>query len=545
MKPMLLFVDDEESILQALQVVLQPKAQQWDMVFSTNGMDALDVIRNVADAGARDGTGHREFAIVVSDVQMPGMNGIDLFEVLHAVSPDTVRILLTGNTDSGCAIRAINEGKVHRYLLKSCILDGLIPELESANRHYCRIKAQREEAFAAKRAKGLFLDAMTHEIRTPLNGVMGMLQLMKETGLTAEQMEYVRDALESSRRLARLFNDVLDYARLESGQAESRDVAFGIGEVMRDVAEALAKKAAAKGLALTCTVDGRLPERVFGKQGVLRQMLWHLTDNAVKFTDAGGVSISATWLPHAGQRSCRVLFMVEDSGRGIPDERLQDIFQPFTQVEHPYVRRQDGAGLGLSIVRQLAAIMDASCLAVANGRGGTTVCFSAAFGVREPGPLFPVSGATSETGATSGPGGTGRTGGARILLAAPDGPDMRVITKTLLRQGHAVDVAADGNAALRFLSTNDYGLVLTDMRLPDMDGREMAGIIRTSPGLAAKAHVPIIGLSAASATQAAAATRAGGIDAVLEKPVTASVLLKTLERFLFTKDQASKPRCRL
>jgi len=523
MKPMFLFVDDEKSVLNAIQYVLQPREHEWDMIFTTDSMEALDLIRKMFEAGSGGAGCAREFAIVVSDVQMPGINGIEFFEVLHTIFPDTVRILLTGNTDSGFAIRAINEGKVHRYLLKSCIIDELIPEMDSAYREYLRVKALREEAYAAKRAKAVFLDTMTHEIRTPLNGVMGMLQLLKETGLTSEQMEYVQGALESSRRVAKLFNDVLSLSRFDSGREETPDVAFHIGDVMQHLNDALSGKAKSKGVAFTCTVDERIPKRVYGKESLLRQVLHHLAENAVKFTDSGAVAISATWLPHAAPRSCRILFVIEDSGCGIPDEKLLDIFQPFTQVDDSYIRPREGAGLGLSLVQKLLKIMDASGLAVENGPSGVTAYLSAAFRIPEH-PL-PHGSAVAPSGGAS-------LAAGRILLVAREVHAVRRIKKALLLHGFDVDAAVDGNAGLRRLSTNDYDLVVLDLPLPDIDGQEVARIIRTSPGLAAKAHLPIVGLSSAPEKRQKAATRERGLDAVVSKSLDASVLVDTIKTLM-------------
>ncbi|NDY57973.1 response regulator [Desulfovibrio sulfodismutans] len=523
MKPMFLFVDDEESVLNAIQYVLRSREHEWDMIFTTDSMEALDFVRKMFEAGSGGAEYAREFAIIVSDVQMPGINGIEFFEVLHTIFPDTIRILLTGNTDSGFAIRAINEGKVHRYLLKSCIIDELIPEMESAYREYFRVKAQREEAYAAKRAKAVFLDTMTHEIRTPLNGVMGMLQLLKETGLTLEQMEYVQAAMDASRRLTKLFNNVLDYSRFDSGQVETPDVAFRIGDVMRHLNDALSGKAKSKGVAFTCTVDERVPERVYGKESLLRQVLYHLAENAVKFTDSGAVAISATLLPHAGPRFCRILFAIEDSGCGIPDEKLLDVFQPFTQVDDSYIRPREGAGLGLSLVQKLLKIMDASGLAVENGPCGVTVCLSAAFRVWEqPLPLA----------APGAPSGSAVPAAGKILLVAREALAARRIKKALLLHGFDVDAAVDGNAGLRRLSTNDYDLVLLDLPLPDMEGQEAARIIRTSPGLAAKAHLPIVGLSSAPAKRQREQSRERGIDAVVQKPLDDAVLLDMIKTLM-------------
>lgn len=506
MKPLVLFVDDEESVIDAIRVLLEPMRSDWDVMYATNSGEALETVRRMAGCGAAGAGYAQEFAVVVSDLCMPGVTGVDLFEALHAQSPDTVRILLTANTDLHAAIRSINDGRVHRYLTKSAIIDNLVLEVAQAVAQYRTRKTRREELDAARRARELFLGAMTHEVRTPLNGVMGMLQLLMQTPLDAEQREYARDAMASSARLARLLDDVLDYARLASGRGGEREAVFDPGRMMREVEASFADRARDKGLEFTCRAGADVPRWLRGREGLLRQILFHLTDNALKCTDQGFVRVTAGLLPHAREGEACLLFTVADSGPGIPEGRLEAVFRPFVQVEESYSRSREGAGLGLAIVHRLVRLLDASCLAVDSGREGTVFYLSAHLRLTRPGP----------------DGHPGRAVRApRILAAAASPQAVTGLARALSGLGFDLEVVPDGNAALRRLAGGDYRLLIVEMGLPDMDGREVARIVRSSPGFGDKSRLPILGIGGTARSRGTGAA----IDAWLALPLDKARIL--------------------
>lgn len=517
MKPLVLFIDDEISVLGAIQALVQPMHGEWEALFASDSLEALDLIKSMSRMPSPDVGGGQEFAVVVSDLCMPGISGIDFFEVLHAVSPDTVRILLTGNVDARLAIRSINDGKVHRYLSKSEIIGNLVPEVAEAIGLYRRTKARRQEVLSARRARELFLDTMTHEVRTPLNGIMGMLQLLKTTPLSTEQREYVTDAMAASTRLTRLFTDILDYARLSSGQGGESDVTFEPRAVLDDVRAALAEKSRDKGVAFSCQVDAAVPVRVYGKEGILRQILFHLAENALKFTAQGAVQVSASLLPHGRAGSLSLLFVVADSGEGIPDDRIETVFEPFTQAEDAYVRTQQGAGLGLAIVQRLVRLVRAACLAVESGQGGTSVYLSMRV-YKGPRPAHADAPSRVRPGAAA-PSGT-------VLVIAYEQEVVDDLAQALRSIGVVMDVAPDANAGLRRLAGNDYQMIILQMGLPDMDGYEVARTIRTSPGFKEKSRLPIVALAEA------APRRDGvpGIDAFLSLPLEADAVREAVKR---------------
>ncbi|HRQ83274.1 MAG TPA: ATP-binding protein, partial [Azospirillaceae bacterium] len=234
-----------------------------------------------------------------------------------------------------------------------------------------KLAEARDMAEAATAAKSTFLATMAHEIRTPMNGVLGMLELLERTRLDSRQGDIVATIRDSAAALLSIVNDVLDYSKIEAGRMELEQAPVGLGALAENVCEMLGPAARAKGLRLTCHVDPGLPPAVLADQVRLRQILFNLAGNAVKFTQQGGVHVRA--FPQAqGDGWVRVAFEVADTGIGIAPETLSRLFAPFAQAEPSIARRFGGSGLGLSITRRLVDLMrgDISVDSVP-GRGST------------------------------------------------------------------------------------------------------------------------------------------------------------------------------
>jgi PAS domain S-box-containing protein len=231
----------------------------------------------------------------------------------------------------------------------------------------------KDKAEAANRAKSEFLANMSHEIRTPINGIMGMMQLLETTALDGEQRKYVQMATSSANRLTRLLSDILDLSRVEAGMMTIHEAEFVVQELADSISDLFQVTTRDKGVHLECFIDPDIPSRLIGDEARVRQILFNLTGNALKFTDKGSVKVEMTAMSSEGPSECRILLTVSDTGIGIPEDKLDDLFKPFVQVDGSYTRSYQGAGLGLAIVKRLVDLMCGSISVVSTLGEGTTV----------------------------------------------------------------------------------------------------------------------------------------------------------------------------
>jgi PAS domain S-box-containing protein len=384
------------------------------------------------------------------------------------------------------------------------------------------LTSAKEQAEAANKAKSEFLANMSHEIRTPLNGVLGMLQLLGTTALDGEQREYVANAVKSSNRLTRLLADILDLSRIEAGKLSLQEGAFEIAAIRESIMELFPAAAREKHLDLEFVIAERIPATLVGDEVRLRQMLFNLVGNAIKFTNQGQVRVEAFLQHHEAGKRCRVLFVVRDTGIGIADEELKAVFEPFVQAEGSYTRRFQGAGLGLSIVRRLVRLMDGE-LSIDNGQEvGTTVYLSLPFklpGARKK----PGGGATAARSPATPP-------RWHVLYAEDDETSLLTGKRLLEKSGHVVTAAADGQEALRRLAAQDFDLVLMDVQMPVMDGAEATRRIRASG--APQADIPIIALTAYAMSEDREKFLAAGMDDYVAKPFDMRTLMEAIARVM-------------
>ncbi|WP_052360261.1 CheR family methyltransferase [Solidesulfovibrio alcoholivorans] len=391
-------------------------------------------------------------------------------------------------------------------------------ELERLEAEEALVKA-KETAESASRTKSEFLANMSHEIRTPLNGVLGMLQLLGTTSLDAEQAEYVQAATVSSLRLTRLLSDILDLSRIEAGKLVIHEAEFTVAGLRAAVLDLFSVAAREKGLTLAFEVDPRLPATLVGDEVRLRQILFNLVGNAIKFTEKGVVRVEASLLRQEKRRA-RVLVSVADTGIGIAEHKLREIFEPFVQAEGTYTRRFQGAGLGLSIVRRLARLMDASLdIDTEEGRGAT---FFLSLSLGLPGPLPAREVPALAASAAARP--------LRVLLVEDDMVNLLAGRRMLEKLGHAVATAEDGRQALARLGDDDIDLVFMDIQMPVMDGLEATRAIRA--GQTPRPDIPIIALTAYAMPADREHFLAAGIDDAVTKPVETATLAEAIERTL-------------
>lgn len=385
-----------------------------------------------------------------------------------------------------------------------------------------RLIRAKEEADAANRSKSEFLANMSHELRTPLNGIMGMMQLLQTTRLDEEQQDFVSLAIKSSDRLTRLLTDLLDISKIEAGKMDVVDEEFSPQELADSVAELFTVNARSRDLALECVIDPAMPSRLVGGIARLRQILFNLVGNSLKFTERGSVRLEMTPLSSACGDELRVLFSVSDTGIGIPAEKFREMFKPFTQVEGAYNRKYQGAGLGLAIVRRLVELMNGHIFLESTLGEGTAVHVVLPFRLPHGVAAIGVSGKTEASHTPP---------GLRVLLAEDDPSNQYPVQRMLEKGGHVVTLAENGRQAVQLLSEHDFDCILMDIQMPDMDGIEATRLIRTSASPGAKRKIPIIALTAYAMRGDRERFLNAGMDDYLSKPVSMADLERVLLKY--------------
>ncbi len=381
----------------------------------------------------------------------------------------------------------------------------------------------KDKAEAANTAKSEFLANMSHEIRTPLNGVLGMLQLLRNTTLTPKQHEYVSAALNSSERLTRLLSDILDLSRIEAGKMQIIYAAFNLNACMKSIEDLFIYPAKEKNIALTWKQESSIPNSLLGDEIRLRQILFNIVGNAVKFTEKGGVHIEVLRLPSLDEQTIRLLFIVTDTGIGITDDVLKNIFEPFVQGEGSYSRLFQGAGLGLAIIRKLVRLMNAE-LAIDNTGPGTTMYLTIPF---SKAMQDVVAGQDKDS-----PGPYHFEKKPNILFAEDDVVTLIAASETLANFGYTVDTAQNGAEVLELLQQKEYDLILLDIQMPIMDGVAVTRTIRHSPEFSNKAHIPIIAMTAYAMAGDRNKFIEAGMDEYISKPVDMKKLMKLIDRVM-------------
>ena len=378
----------------------------------------------------------------------------------------------------------------------------------------------KEAAESANAAKSLFLANMSHEIRTPMNSILGFTEILLDEPLTEGQQESVEILKLSADTLRSLIDEILDLSKIESDTIELDEMILDLENLVFEAVELVRAQADNKGVKLLCDLPVAIP-KLLGDPPRLRQVLLNLLGNALKFTDKGEIVTTVRLLGESEENFLLLGFTVADSGIGIPEEKLDNIFEVFSQADRTISKRFGGTGLGLAICRRLIHLMDGDISVQSTLGKGTTFHFQIRFKkAAQPsvGPGFHEAKKT-ESGLSEGPPDS-VSGGLRILLAEDDAASQRM-TSLLLekRMGHRVDIAHNGVEAVERAGANPYDIILMDVNMPVMDGLKATRKIRQ-----AGCEMPILALTANAIKGDRERFLGAGMDGYLSKPINANVL---------------------
>ena len=416
------------------------------------------------------------------------------------------------------------DGTRRDVLISTAFIDGMVVcslvDTTNLKRIEEELRVAKIVAESANRAKSEFLANMSHEIRTPLNGIMGAMQLLEYTNLDEKQYEYLEIIKKSSQNLLSLINDILDLSKIESGKTELECVAFDMGKAISDVVRTQISLIHLKGLRISIDIAEDIPVCLLGDGLRLKQAVLNLLGNAIKFTEQGGVGITVD-CHELDDDTVIVRVQVSDTGIGMSPETVEHIFDPFVQADSSTTRRYGGTGLGLSISKRLIELMGGRISVKSTEGMGSTFIIECPFAVQK-------TIVESEDGKKA----SSLTGISLEILVVDDEPtNIRVISELLLKLGHSVYCASNGQEAVELWGRGNFDIILMDIQMPIMDGN-MATLEIRQREIDKQRHTPIIALTARALNEERNFFTTCGYDGYITKPFDIDEALCEMEKCL-------------
>ena len=396
-----------------------------------------------------------------------------------------------------------NNGKVVGVL-------GTVSDITDQKKTENELLQAKQIAEAATQSKSIFLANMSHEIRTPMNSIIGVINILLQTDLTAEQKEYVDIINISGNNLLTIINDILDFSKIEADQVKLENIRFNIHEEINNIIKLLSIKAIGKGLQLSAKVHKSIPEWVNGDPVRFKQIITNLANNALKFTKEGSVTIEAETIEE-GKTTYKLKFKVVDTGIGILEKEKQHLFKTFSQLEESTSRKYGGTGLGLAISKKLSHLMGGEIGVESEIGVGSTFWFTI---VLEKPPLTEIKTDVKISQVIE-----PQSRPLSVLLVEDNLLNQKFASATLRKQGHKIDIAENGKTAIEKFEKNEYDLILMDIQMPIMDGITASKKIREiEDERNSKNKVKILAVTAYAMENDRQKCLTAGMDEYLTKP---------------------------